>query len=130
MATNETSPAPQTPSTCSRCGTRPCKLDPWGTFGERCDDCERKRIDEVLRISAHYEQHPDECCCQTYLGRECCRSPVHGDWWRVNAISDGERFCYVIRARDRKEALQVGREMCMDNGEECVSVARARDASG
>lgn len=115
---------PTTSPACTRCGVRPRRTDSRGAFDDLCEDCENARVEETLRIGEYYQQHPDECCCHTYLGRHCCMAPAHGDRWRVNAISDGERFCYIIRAADRGEALVLGREMCQDNGEECVSVAR------
>jgi hypothetical protein len=87
---------------------------------------EKARVDEIKRISQHFESHQEDCCCETYLGRHCCKAPHHGDEWRVNAISDGERFCYVIRAKDRKEAKEIGRDMCLDNGEECISVSKVK----
>lgn len=127
---NEPSTATPTPPTCPKCGIRPCRTDNRGEFDDLCDPCERERLDEIHRVTDRYERFPDECCCETFLGRECCKAPAHGDWWRVNAISDGERFYYIIRARDRNEALAIGREMCLDNGEECTSVTRARDESG
>lgn len=115
-----------TSATCATCGIRPRRTDPWGRLDERCDDCEAARVEEVNRIASHHELHPDECCCHTYLGRASCMAPAHGDQWRVNAISNGERFCYVIRADSRREAAAIGREMCQSNGEECVGVARLR----
>jgi len=127
---HDTPPAIPNPPTCPTCGARPRRTDSRGEFDDLCDPCEQERVDEIHRVSDRHERHPDECCCHTFLGRHCCTAPAHGGWWRVNAISDGERFYYVIRARDRKEALAIGREMCRDNGEECLSVTRARDESG
>ena len=115
---NDTSPA------CTKCRLHPCFIDRWGNLRDLCETCEKARIDEISRICNHYEQHPDECCCDTFLGRDCCMAPVHGDMWRVNAISDGQKFCYSIRARSRHEAREVGQEMCQDNGEECISVSK------
>src|SRR5687768_7454040 len=95
--THEPSPATPTPPTCPTCGIRPRRVDNRGEFDNLCETCEPRRVDEILRVSDHHDRHPDECCCATFLGRHCCLAPVHGDWWRVNAISDGERFYYVIR---------------------------------
>jgi hypothetical protein len=113
-----------TPPACTKCGINLRRMNHWGEPDDLCDACEKARIEDGKRVADHHEKHPDDCCCGTYLGRPCCMAPSHGDRWRVNAVSDGERFCYIIRAQDRKEAMEVGRNMCEGNGEECISVAR------
>jgi hypothetical protein len=95
--------------------------------GKICESCNQARVAEINRISKHYDDHPDECCCHTFFGRASCKSPIHGDWWRVNGIDDGQRFYFFIRASDRKDAMEIGSEACQSNGEECISVRKAKE---
>lgn len=123
MRTNASTSSATSPA-CTKCGNKPCFIDHWGRFAQLCKSCEKARLDEIERIYAHHEQHPEDCCCDTFLTRACCMAAIHGDEWRVNAIQDGQRFCFFIRAKDKKEAMQVGTEACQDNGEECISVSK------
>lgn len=107
---------------CIKCGQNVHSTDP--RPNGLCESCEAARLKEINDIYEYFTRNPEECCCHTYLGRHDCMSPTHGDKWKVNAISDGQRFHYIIRAHDRKEAMEVGREMCEDNGEECTSVKK------
>jgi hypothetical protein len=113
-----------TQTACTKCGIRPRRIDRWGSVDDLCEACEEARVAESYRIAEHHEQHPDECCCHTYLGRPCCTAPIHGEKWRVNGIDNGERFCFFIRAKSRKKAMEVGTEACQCNGEECISVTK------
>lgn len=115
--------ATTTSPACTTCGIRPGTATSHG-FDALCKECNEARVQELYRITEHYEQHPTECCCNTFLGRHSCMALAHGERWRVKAISDGQRFCYVIRAKDRAEAMEVGSEMCEDNGEECIGVTK------
>jgi len=121
--------AKSTPPACTKCGLHSRRVDHFGELDELCEACETARLDEINRVYQHSEQHPDECCCQTFLGRHCCMAPIHGDKWQVNGIDNGERFCFFIRAKDRKEAMEVGTEACLDNGEECIGVTRVRNTA-
>lgn len=118
MTTSSTSPA------CPQCGIHPRATNRRGEIEALCEGCERERVAGIYRVFAHHQQHPGECCCDTYLGRACCESPVHGGWWQVRAIADGERFSFLIRAANRAEAMAVGTVACRDNGEECLGVRR------
>src|SRR5437870_1422416 len=92
---NETSPA------CTKCRTNHNRKKPWnGQPEDLCDACEKVRLDEISRIADYHERNPDECCCQTYLGRNCCMAPIHGDVYRANCIEHGEPFCTEFRARN------------------------------
>jgi hypothetical protein len=117
--------ADETPLTCTECGKNAVHKTPWRD--DLCNACDQARVEEIHRIAEHYERHPDECCCHTYLGRHCCESPIHGGWWRVNGIENGERFYFLIRAKSRAEAMAVGTEACLDNGEECIGVTQAKN---
>jgi hypothetical protein len=35
------------------------------------------KVLELYRIAKHCEDHSEECCCRTELGRECCRAKTH-----------------------------------------------------
>jgi hypothetical protein len=113
----------QTSPACTKCGVRPRRVNHWGKLDDLCDACEKSYIEEANRVYEHFQAHPDECCCETYLGRHCCNSPVHGDWW---AIENGVRFFFFIRAHDRREAMAIGTDACLDNGEECISVQKSK----
>lgn len=120
QANENTSPA------CTKCGRPHSRKDPWGNLAELCEACEEARVAEINRIHEHYEQHPDECCCRTYLGRECCMAPIHGDVYRAECIEHGERFHTDFRARGRKEAEALGRDLAAGWGGECISVRKVR----
>jgi hypothetical protein len=75
-------------------------------------------------ICDYYTRHPDECCCHTYLGRDCCKSPIHGDLYRASCIEHGERFTTTFRAKDLKEAREMGREAAAGWGGECIGVRK------
>src|SRR5713101_649783 len=94
----------QTLSACKTCGVFHTRKNRRGEQEEWCGSCEERRLSEINRISEYFEKRPDECCCKTYLGRDCCKSAIHGDWWKVNGIDNGERFYFEIRAANRKEA--------------------------
>ncbi len=75
----------------------------------------------------YVQKHPQACCCRTWLSRKCCKSPIHGDMWEVNGIENGEGFHSTIRAKNRAEALEIGKETCMAYGGECTSVKRLKN---
>ncbi len=91
----------------------------------QCD--KQARLDEIHRVADHYEQHPEECCCDTYLGRGCCMAPIHGDLWRATCIENGDRFTSDLRAKSRVEAIKLGQEIASEWGGECISVRKVRD---
>jgi hypothetical protein len=111
---------------CTQCGAQHQRRNRWGEIEELCLQCESKRLTEIQAIYDHFTKNPDDCCCNTYLGRHCCMSPKHGGYWRVNAISDGNRFHSFIRAWNKQEAIEVGNDMCQSNGEECISVSKVK----
>jgi hypothetical protein len=121
----KTSRDEETAAACTKCGTPHGRRDPRnGAPEERCELCEEERVAETNRIAEHYETHPDECCCHTYMGRACCMAPIHGDVYRAFCIENGERFCTDFRAKGRKEAEELGRELAAEWGGECISVRK------
>ena len=120
---DDTSPA------CTKCGTYHDRKKPWnGESEDLCDACEKSRVDEINRIADYHERHPDECCCQTYLGRNCCMAPIHGDVYRANCIEHGERFSTEFRARGIREAREIGRDEAAVWGGECINVRKIKNS--
>jgi hypothetical protein len=116
--------ANETSLVCAKCGLHPSRLDPWGKLDDLCEACEKARIAETNRIAEHYENHPDECCCDTYLYRDCCMAPIHGDVYEALCIENGERFYTDLRAASREEAEQLSQEIAAGWGGECISVRK------
>jgi hypothetical protein len=90
-----------------RVATSPADADKW------------KTIMEASERAKH-----GECVCDTFLGRECCMHVSHGDLWDAKCIENGRKFFYVIRAKNKAEAEEIGREAAQSNGEECYAVSR------
>ena len=115
------------PASCTQCGAPHTRTKPWnGEPEDLCDGCENARRAEINRVYEHHERHPDECCCATFLGRECCMAPIHGDLYRALCIEHGERFTTDFRAKDREEAMALGREHASGWGGECIRVWKVR----
>lgn len=118
--------APTSPA-CTKCGKPHDRRKPWnGEPEDLCPACEQARRDEIDRIARHHEEHPDECCCETFLGRECCMAPIHGDIYRALCIENGERFTTDFRAGSLAEAKKLGKEHAAGWGGECISVRKHR----
>jgi hypothetical protein len=112
---------------CKTCGVAHSRKKPWnGEPADLCPSCEQARIDELQRLATHHEDHPDECCCATYLGRECCMAPIHGDVYRALSIENGDRVCVDFRAKTLKEAKKLAQEYASTWGGEYVRVRKLR----
>jgi hypothetical protein len=113
----------KTASACTKCGKQHTRKKPSNREPEEyCKACDQALVAEVGRIAEHYERHPDECCCHTYLGRDCCMSPIHGDMYRALCIEHGNRFYADLRARSPEEAWELAQECARGWGGECYSV--------
>ena len=54
-------------------------------------------------------------------------APIHGDVYRANCIEHGERFRTEFRARNVREAMEIGKEDAADWGGECISVQKIKN---
>lgn len=69
----------------------------------------------------------DQCVCKT-ISRISCLSPTHGDIWAVHCVEYGEFFFSEIRARSRKDAMELGIEVATNYGGQCFRVEKLKNS--